>query len=121
MKLTNMQMNTYAYALKRLFNKTEGKLSYVIAKNYRMIMNELKEYEDLKDEAIQKYGEFDEDIGQYKLSIESDNFKNFVEDMKPYDDIESDVNILMLKPDDIYSSALTAQDILDISFMIDDE
>lgn len=121
MKLTNNQMNIYAYALKKLFNKTEGKLSYVISKNYRVMANELQEYEEIRNQIIEKYGDLDEESGNYILSVNSDGFKNFVEDMKPYDDIECEVNILMLKPEDLYSSTLTAQDISDISFMIDDE
>ena len=109
------------FVLKRLFDKTEGKLSYVVSKNYRLLANELQEYESLRNEAIQKYGEMDEELGQYKLDVHSEGFNQFVEDMKPYDDIESEVNILMVKPEDLYSSALTAQDMIDIDFMIDDK
>ena len=119
MKLTNKQMDEYANALSNLMEKTQGKLGYAIAKNFRLMTNELKEYIGLKDSAINKLGEQDED-GRIRIRIGTDAHKQYLEEMKQYDDIESDVNLVMVKPDDVYSSNLNAMEISGILFMVDE-
>ena len=77
MKLTNKEMDIYAFALKNIFEKTEGKLAYVISKNYRILASDLQEYEDIKNDTIKKYGIEGKD-GNYSININSDSFKDYL-------------------------------------------
>lgn len=120
MKMTNKQMDECTANLSMLMDKTKGKLGYAIAKNYRLMVEELKEYTALKDSAIAKYGETDED-GRIKIQIGTEAHRNFLDEMKEYDDIESDVNIIKLSPEEAYSSGLNSKEVLNLLFMIEDE
>lgn len=120
MILTNKQMDEYIIGLDGLMNKTQGKLGYAIAKNYRMIANELKEYVGLKDAAIAQFGERDEE-GRIVIHLGTEAHKKYLEEMKQYDDIESDVSIVMVSPEDVYSSNLNAKEVSGILFMIKED
>lgn len=119
MKLTNKQMDEYIYGLEGLMEKTQGRLGYAIAKNHRMILNELKEYQGLKDSAIMRFGTKNEQ-GRASIQVGTDAYEKYLEEMKQYDDIESDVNIVMVKADDVYSSNLSAKEVSGILFMIEE-
>lgn len=120
MKLTNTEMSTYVYILTQLAPKTQGRLAYAVAKNIRKLEMELVEYNKIKDKHIKEFGEENED-GVYQIKTNSEEFQKFVEAMAPYDDIESEVAITMVMPDDVYSSALKGDEVGRIMFMIDDE
>lgn len=120
MKLTNRQMDEYLYSLNQIASKTKGKLAFAIAKNMRVMQNELIEYHKIKDGLIQKYGE-PSDNGGFQLNIESDAFKEFIIEMKEYDSIESDVNIIMVEPEQVYESSLDSYEMMQILFMVREE
>ena len=119
-KMKNKEMDELLVGLTGLMDKAQGKLGYAIAKNYRIISNELKEYLGLKDQAIAKFGEPDEN-GRVRILIGTESYKNYLEEMKQYDDIESEINIVMVSPDDVYSSDLTAKEISGLLFMIKED
>lgn len=120
MKLTNREMDEYLYALNEISTKTKGKLAYAIAKNMRVMQNELIEYYKIKDEALRKYGTSGND-GTYQIRIDSEEFKSYVTEMKPYDDIESEVHLTMVSPEDIYELGLNGQETMKLLFMIEDK
>lgn len=121
MELTNTQMSTYLYSLEQIAPKTQGKLAYAIAKNMRKLENELVEYNDIKNKALAKYGTVDEN-GFYSIKVDgSEAFRKFAEEMQPYNDDISDVNITMVAPDDVYNSGLNGAETAQILFMIRDE
>ena len=119
MKISNQNMYQGFMSLQEIMDKVSGRLGYVVAYNMRMISNELREYESYRNKAISDYGTPDEN-GISSIPIGSDAYKHFLEEMKQYDDIEHEVNLLKVNPEDIYSSALTAKDIYNISFMINE-
>ena len=120
MTLTNQEMDTYAHALRDIFEKVQGKLGYVVSKNYRKLVDELQEYTELKNETITKYGAQNAE-GTYEIAINSEAFKDYIKEMNQYNNITCEVNLVTIKPEDVYDSSLNAQEIMGISFMIEDE
>lgn len=120
MKLTNQQMDMALNVLQEISTKTSGKLGYIVAKNMRILSNELVEYYKIKDETIKELGSPD-DEGHYSIKVDSSEFKQFVAKMQEYADIETDVNIITIDPELIYSTDITGAEINAMLFMINDE
>ena len=118
MKLTNATMSLHLNSLTALSSKVKGKLAYCVARNIRKLTNELIEFENIKNEYICKHGTETED-GRYSIEINSDEYKNFLEFIKDFISIEHDVDIFMVSEEDIYNSDLTADEILSLDFMIE--
>ena len=117
MKLTNIQMDNHLQALSKISEKVTGRLAYAVARNIRKISEELVEYQNLKDKAIFKYGETNEN-GVASIRVGSDAYDKFVEEMKEYTDIAHEVPIEMITKDELLSSPLNANEILTIDFMV---
>ena len=119
MKLTNVQMDNYLQAMQEISEKITGKFAYAVARNMRKISEELVEYQNLKNKAIFKYGELGED-GRASIRIDSDAYKQFVEEMKEYADITHDVQIQKITKEELLSSPLNANEILTSDFMVEE-
>lgn len=117
MELTNVKMTNYLESLYRISSKAKGKLGYAVARNIRKISDELVEYENLKNEYIRKHGE-KTDNGDYVIHKDTDAFVSFLKDMQEFAFISHDVDIYMVNVEDIENSDLTADEILNIEFMI---
>ena len=120
MKLTNVQMDSYLQAMQNISEKVTGKFASAVARNMRKISEELVEYQNLKNNAIFKYGEVGED-GRASIKIGSDAFEKFIEEMKEYSDIAHDVSIQKITQNELLSSSLNANEILTIDFMVDEK
>ena len=120
MILTNATISLYLNSLNALSKKVKGRLAYAVARNIRKLSNELIEFENIKNDYIIKYGEKSED-GKYSIDLKSDEYKNFLEFIKDYILIEHEVEIFMVSEEDIYNSDLTADEILSLDFMINDD
>lgn len=120
MKLTNKELYDNLSSLVEISDKVTGKIGYAVSYNIRKLTNEIPEYEKMRDELINKYGEKDE-TGQVGIKIGSEAYEKYMSEMKQYDDIEFDINIIMVKPEDLESSDLTAKEMLGMSFMIDED
>lgn len=120
MKYTNIQLQQYFNALNIIASKVTGKLAYLVTRNARKISDELKEYNSIRDQKINEYGELTED-GIMGISPGTEGFTKFISEMKEYDEIEQDISFLKVKPEDLYSSDLNAVEMDQLLFMIDDE
>lgn len=119
MKLKNSEISNYAVNLQNISTKVKGKLAYIVARNLRKLVTEIQEYEEIKNSLIEKYGSKDEN-GILSVTIGSDEYKEFIKEISEYATIEQDIDLLMISPDDLYETELTAQDILSIDFMIEE-
>lgn len=119
-KMTNKEMDDLLNGLEELMDKARGKLGYAIAKNYRILSEELNEYTEIKNTAIIKFGEKDNE-GHISIQLGTEAHKQYLNEMKQYDDIKSDVNILIVSPEDVYSSNLTAKEVSRILCMIKED
>lgn len=118
MNFTNEQADYYLSVLKIISTKVTGKLGYAVARNIRELSMSLHEYTDIKNDLITKYGE--NNGKEIILSVESENYKKYQDEIKEYSDIEHDVNIMLVEPEEIYKSTLTADVISNIMFMVKD-
>lgn len=119
MKLKNSEISLYTQNLQGISSKVSGKLAYVVARNIRKLTDEVIEYERIKNDLIVKYGTVNEN-GQSVIKVNTPEYNEFLKEINEYATIEQEVNILMITPEDLYSSTLTAEEMLNIDFMIDE-
>lgn len=86
---------------------TKGIVGLKIARNHRMIEDELKEYYQFKQELFKKYGE--EKDGQLVISKDSENYPLFISELKPLEEQELNFSFRMIKEDELADSGLTAR------------
>lgn len=120
MKLTNKEIFENLSSLLKISDKVTGKVGYAVSYNIRKLSDEVPEYENMRDDLIKKYGTEDEE-GKVGIRIGSEEYQKFSEEIEQYDKMEFDINIIMVKPEDLESSDLTAKEMLGMSFMIDED
>ena len=93
--------------------QTKGIVGFKIARNYRMIQEELKEYTDKKRELFEKYGT--QQDGNLIIDKGSENYPLFLEEMKPYEDMEVNFDFRMISEEELIDSGLTAEQMIVLS------
>ena len=86
---------------------TKGIVGLKIARNQRMINDELKEYYQFKQELFKKYGE--EKDGNLIIQKDSENYLLFMKEAKPLEDQEVNFDFRMITEDELAESGLTAK------------
>jgi hypothetical protein len=119
MKISNENMRIYFAALKAIADRAKGKAAYGVARNMRKIAEEGVEYENICNEAIRKYGTQTDD-GQINITVGTKAFADYMKEIEPYRNIEHEVDIFKVKPDEFFDSDLNANEIMAIDFMIED-
>lgn len=119
MKITNVQMAQYLTSLQSISNKVKGKLGYAVARNIRKISNELTEYNNIRDEYICKYGTKNEN-GEYVIHQNTEAFNLFLTDMQEFACISHDVDIYTVDAEEFEKSDLTAEEIINVDFIINE-
>ena len=113
MKLTNEVLYDSLAVLARV--SETGKLGYACAKNRRKIADEIKEYMDKRDELLDKYGKQNAN-GSYNLTDK--NLQKYLDELAPYSEMECDVNLMTVEPDEFYGGNLNSQDMFILDWMI---
>lgn len=116
MKLTNDQMFQSILVMRVLNEK--GKLGYAIARNLRRISDAAKEFLDIRDELLKKYG-VDNGNGQYV--IPNEKAFDFSKELTEYANIEHDVDIYQIGEDVFVSGNLDSQQMYLLDWMVADE
>lgn len=99
--------------------QTKGIVGFKIARNYRMISDELKEYNDKKMELFKKYGR--EENGQIIIDKDSENYPLFLKEIEPYNEQEVQFNFRMITEEELANSELTAEQMLILSeYMVEE-
>ena len=88
----------------------KGKVAVKIARNIRMIDDELKEYYQYEAELFKKYGE--EKDGQLVIDKNSDNYQKFVNEMQPLDNEEVSFNFRRFTDEELENSSLNVNQVL---------
>lgn len=91
-------------------SKCTGKLGYAIARNIRLLNTELTEYNNKRNELIRKYGA--EKGDQIVIEKGSKEYYSFLEEMKEYEDIDVDVELMKVSQEILESSELNANTML---------
>lgn len=117
MKFTNFEMSKHLISLNQISNKVTGKLGYAVAKNIRKFSEEIIEFDNIRNSYICEHGVKD-DAGNYSIPTNTKEYDDFLIYIEEYAKIENDVDIFMVDSEELYSSSLTASDILNLEFMI---
>lgn len=121
--LKNSEINSRILQLKPFLNRKD-KIGYAAARNTRVLSNQLIEYNTIRNELIQKYGEPDldesgKDIGTVSIKISSPKFLDFCKELEPFNNIEHEVEFMVLKYEEVIG-ILTGEEILTIDWMLSD-
>ena len=114
-------------ALERLhslnpFLSRRDKIGYVAARNYRFLSNSITEFETIRLSLIEKYGVEGKDergAPTYTLKMDSPNFKNFCDELAPFNEMEHEVELMTAKYDEVAGN-LSGEEILAIDWMLED-
>ena len=98
--LKNAVMVDMLMQLKPLLSRRD-KIGYAAARNHRRLAECLTEYERFRNSLIEKYGEHEKDengneLPSISLSSTSPNFKMFLSELAPYNEIEHEVELMEL-------------------------
>ena len=104
--------------------KQRNKVGYVAARNTRILKDTLTEYFQIKEELIQKYGEQDVSsdgtlLPRISIKPDSAKFQDFMKEFAPIKDIEHEVDLMVLKYDEVVG-ILSGEEILELEFMLED-
>lgn len=119
MKLTNIEMSNKLINLNDISDKVSGKLAYAVARNIRKISAEIIEFENIKNQLINKYGTADEN-GLSSVNVGTEGYEKFMDEIKEYTSIEHDIDIYKVSEDEIFKSDLNAKEIINLDFMIEE-
>ena len=119
---TNFRMEEMVRSLEPLMTRRDL-IGYAAARNMRLLVTELTEFEKTRDALIEKYGtdHVDEEgkpTGRKQISPENPKFCEFVEELNKIGNIEHSPNIMKVIDDDVIG-ALSGQEIFDAYWMID--
>lgn len=96
---------------------------YVAARNTRILSECLTEYNQAKNDLIDRFGTetTDESTGITTTSIKvgTPAFKSFCEAMEPFNKIEHEVELMTMKYEDTIN-CLTGEEILGVGWMLED-
>lgn len=90
--------------------QVKGIVGYKIARNFRMLNEELKEYNEVKQELFKKYGERQGD--NLVINKDSENYSLFLDEIKPYEEQEVNFDFRKITDEELQNSDLTAEQIL---------
>ena len=121
--LKNAVMVDMLMQLKPLLSRRD-KIGYAAARNHRRLAECLTEYERFRNSLIEKYGEHEKDengneLPSISLSSTSPNFKMFLSELAPYNEMEHEVELVELPYSEVIGS-LSGEEILAIDWMLVD-
>lgn len=113
MKLTNEQMFNSIVVLQNL--RETGRLGYAIARNRRKLIDESKEYMDIREEILKKYGN---ENGEGQYYIPKEKTADFSNEISEYSGIEHDVDVFQVSEDEFMSGDLDSNQMFTLDWMI---
>lgn len=116
--MTNQQAETLALNLQTMLD-TKGITGFKIARNLRMIQDELREYIQFKEGLFRKYGEEKDD--QLIVDKDSPNISEFLKELDKLNQQEVQFDFRKITEDELAESGLTARQMgLIWEYMVDE-
>lgn len=106
--MTNKTLFELGIFLNAVASKCTGKLGFYVAKNIRKMNEELTEYNNSRNELIRKYGKKNGE--NIVIEPNSESFFKFLEEMKTYDEIETEFETIKFSSSLLEESNLNAQE-----------
>ena len=121
--LTNAEIVQRLRSLKPCLSQ-RNLLGYVAARNYRVLSNALLEYEQFKNNLIQKYGEQDKDengnlLPTVTVRMDSENFEQFCKELEPLNNVTQEVDLMTAKYESVVG-ILSGEEILAIDWLLEE-
>ena len=128
LNLSNERVVNTINALSKLNNaQLPIKVAYAISKNVNKIESELKVYNTEKAKLVNKYGEKDKEgklkVGENgNVSLKEEHIEDYNRDIKELLSIENDMDIHLIKLDDLLNSDynISPSELSAIDFMIEE-
>ncbi len=128
LNLSNERIVNTINALSKLNNaQLPIKIAYAISKNVNKIESELKVYNTEKAKLVNKYGEKDKEgklkVGENgNVSLKEEHIEDYNRDIKELLSIENEMDIHMIKLDDLLNSDynISPSELSAIDFMIEE-
>lgn len=117
MKFTNAQIYESVSVLHSARDE-KGLLGYAIAVNLRKLTTEIGEYSRKRDELLAEYGI---DVGGNKFNLTHEAAAAFRKALKPFDELETDVQVMQVAPEVFYSGGLTSAQMYALSWMVKED
>lgn len=95
-----------------------GMLGYAIARNRRLLSQEVQEYSRTRDQLLEEYGR---DVGGGKYELQPENAAKFFAALKPYNELTADVPVMQIPADVFYSGNLTSGQMYALEWMVKDD
>lgn len=106
------QADELAFILNTML-QVKGIVGYKIARNLRMINDELKEYNEIKMDLFRKYGT--EKDGNLIIEKGSENYPLYLEEIEPYENQEVSFDFKTITDEELQNGDLTAEQVLILS------
>lgn len=120
--LKNFKMVEMVQQLQPLLSHKDM-FGYVAARNTRILRDCLTEYEQAKNNLIERFGVevIDEATGTSVMAVKvgTPEFKSFCEAMEPFNQIEHEVELMTMKYKDTIN-CLTGEEILGVEWMLEE-
>lgn len=113
---TNDQLTTYLKSAMNCLPYAKGVTGFVLNHNYKEIFEKIKEYLDLRNTVIQKYGEMSED-GTYEI-VDEERLEKANKELEDYGALKVSVDIVKIPEEKTVESNLTAAQLMSLSWMI---
>ena len=113
MIMTNAKMFESVMLLSKLDEK--GMLGYAIARNRRLLIDEVQEYSAKRDELLAEFGTT---TGDGRFNLTADAAARFYEALRPYSELTADVPIMQISPEIFYSGNLTSSQMFELEWMV---
>ena len=122
MKYSNYDLEDMAKKLEPVLNRSDL-LGYVAARNYKLILDTVNEYVQIKNDLVRRYGEPAKDgdgneTGEFSISTSDPRFAEFKKDFEEIATYEHEIEFHKV-PAERCIDALTGRQILDIDFMLE--
>lgn len=116
MKLTNSVMWESIQVLSN--TKETGKLGYACARNLRKLMGECREYMEIRDKLLAKYGTPD---GTGRYTFEPEKAKEFSKEIIEYAAISHEVDVMQVDEETFCSGSLTTKEMFTLEWMVKED
>lgn len=102
--------------IKDMLKDCKGITAYALNKNLRLIVDELKEFEDIKANLFKQYGE---ELENGNMRIKEEYLKEYLEEMSKFNDEKVEVNLRTLKEEEIIESGLNGEQMFKLNKIIE--
>lgn len=116
---TNDELTRYLKASINCLAYAKGITGFVLNHNYKEIFEKIHDYLDLRNAVIKKYGEQQDDDGDYTITSD-ESLAKAEEELNSYANLKVSVDIIKIPEEKTIDSGLSGAQLMSLSWMIVD-